>query len=63
MLYELLTGELPYQAETPIRTAYMHVNDPMPRVGEIAEWMPPAVDSFLATLTAKNPEDRPMEWI
>ncbi|MDN6487178.1 Stk1 family PASTA domain-containing Ser/Thr kinase [Ancrocorticia populi] len=61
MLYELLTGELPYQAETPIRTAYMHVNDPMPRVGEIAEWMPPAVDSFIATLTAKNPEDRPMD--
>lgn len=59
MLYEFLTGGLPFQAETPIATAYKHINNPMPRVGEKADWIPAAVDSFIALLTAKNPADRP----
>lgn len=59
MLYEFLTGELPFQAETPIATAYKHINNPMPRVGDTADWIPASVDSFIALLTAKNPADRP----
>ncbi len=59
MLYEFLTGELPFQAETPIATAYKHINNPMPRVGDKADWIPASVDSFIALLTAKNPADRP----
>ena len=59
MLYEFLTGELPFQAETPIATAYKHINNPMPRVSDKADWIPASVDSFIALLTAKNPADRP----
>ncbi|MFT3942896.1 MAG: Stk1 family PASTA domain-containing Ser/Thr kinase [Ancrocorticia sp.] len=59
MLYEFLTGELPFQADTAIATAYKHINNPMPRVSEKADWIPASVDSFIALLTAKNPENRP----
>ncbi|MFT0847963.1 Stk1 family PASTA domain-containing Ser/Thr kinase [Actinomycetaceae bacterium L2_0104] len=61
MLYEFLTGELPFRADTPIATAYKHVNNPMPRVADKADWLPPAIDSFIALLTAKDPEDRPTD--
>lgn len=61
MLYEFLTGSLPFHAATPIATAYQHINAPMPPVAEHAEWLPPAVDSFIGLLTAKNPADRPAD--
>lgn len=59
MLYEFLTGELPFQAETPIATAYMHINEPMPHVAEQANWIPASLDSFIALLTAKDASQRP----
>lgn len=60
MLYEFLTGELPFQAETPIATAYMHINEPMPHVAEQADWIPASLDSFIALLTAKDASQRPV---
>lgn len=59
MLYEFLTGELPFQAETPIATAYMHINEPMPHVAEQADWIPASLDSFITLLTAKDASQRP----
>ena len=61
MLYEFLTGELPFNADAPITTAYRHVNSPMPRVGDQAPWLPPSIDSFIGLLTAKDPADRPKD--
>lgn len=61
MMYELLTGQLPFRGETPMQTAYMHLNDAMPRIVEKADWLPPQVDSFIDLLTAKNPSDRPQD--
>lgn len=61
MLYEFLTGSVPFGADTPIRTAYMHVNNSMPRATDQAPWLPPAIDSFIGSLTAKDPEDRPQD--
>lgn len=59
MLYEFLTGSVPFSGETPIATAYKHINSPMPRVVEQASWLPPAVDSFISLLTSKDPAARP----
>lgn len=61
VLYEFLTGTLPFKGETALQTAYMHMNEPMPRVSALADWLPPQVDSFIARLTAKAPEDRPSD--
>ena len=32
MLYEMLTGEKPYVAETPLAVIYHHANAPLPRL-------------------------------
>ena len=61
VLYEFLTGTFPFHGETPMQTAYMHMNDPLPRVDAIASWIPPQVDAFIARLAAKDPRDRPAD--
>lgn len=60
MLYELLAGKQPFIGESPVAVAYAHVNDPMPRLTQTAEWMPDDIDSFICTLTAKDPSKRPL---
>ncbi|WP_182049066.1 Stk1 family PASTA domain-containing Ser/Thr kinase [Changpingibacter yushuensis] len=59
MLYEFLTGRVPFAGETPIATAYQHINSPVPRVAQQASWLPAAVDSLIGLFAAKNPADRP----
>lgn len=59
MLYEFLTGHVPFHAGTAIATAYQHLNAVMPRARTEAEWLPESIDSFIALLTAKSPEQRP----
>lgn len=63
MLYELIAGDVPFTADTPIAVAYKHVNDPMPRLSTIAPWVPSSVDSLIGILTAKDPEHRPADGI
>lgn len=59
MLYELIAGKQPFVADTPIGVAYKHVNETMPRLSDQADWIPPALDSLIALLTAKDPAKRP----
>lgn len=61
MLYELIAGDVPFTADTPIALAYKHVNDNMPRLSTIAPWIPSSVDSLIGVLTAKDPEHRPAD--
>ncbi len=61
MLYELIAGHVPFSAETPIALAYKHVNENMPRLSAEAPWIPPAVDSLIGLLTAKDPLQRPVD--
>ena len=54
VLYEMLTGDLPFQASDTLAVAYSHIHDPPPDFPrELAEWQP-----VLDRLLAKSPEDR-----
>ena len=57
--YEMLTGEKPFSAESPIQIAYMHVNEEIPRLRSKRKEIPQALDDLVASSTAKNPDDRP----
>lgn len=59
MLYEMLTGQQPYQGETPIQVAYKHVHETIPAPSDAVAWLPLEVDELVASLTARNPDDRP----
>lgn len=57
VLYQMLSGVLPYTGESPITVALKHVSNPVPALpGEIAA--SPALAAIVTTLLQKNPADR-----
>jgi serine/threonine-protein kinase len=58
VLYEMLTGTLPYDAESPISVAMKHVNEPPRSPREANPEVPEPLDAITLKLLAKNPEDR-----
>jgi serine/threonine protein kinase len=59
VLYQLLTGCPPFQADTATATLYQHIDAaPVPPLQRGAD-LPPAFENYLLTLLAKQPEDRP----
>ena len=58
MLYEMLTGERPFDKDTVIGLALQHVNDPVPNVLKLRPDLPGEVDVIIKTAMAKNREKR-----
>lgn len=58
MLFELLTGRVPFTAESPLAVAYRHVNEAVPAPSTVSPDIPGYVDDLVLTATAKKPEDR-----
>jgi len=58
MLYQMATGRLPYNANTPARIYVMHLRDPLPPPRTINPALPPAVESVILKSLEKQREDR-----
>jgi serine/threonine-protein kinase len=58
VLYELLTGELPFSGDNFVAVAMQHINEAPPRVSSKRPEVPPRVDAAVARALAKNPQDR-----
>jgi len=58
VLYELLTGEVPYPGENFVAVAMRHINDPPPSVREKRPEVPERIDEAVQRAMAKNPADR-----
>jgi serine/threonine protein kinase len=58
VLYELVTGRVPFEAETPLAVLLKHVNDPLPLPRQIKPDLPAAVERVILKAMAKAPEDR-----
>jgi predicted Ser/Thr protein kinase len=58
MLYEILTGKLPFTADTPAKYMYRHLQDKPPSIHSVVSGLPPGVDRVIQTALAKKPEDR-----
>lgn len=58
MLYELATGRVPYQAETPMAVVIKHMNDPLPPPRQVNSALPEAVERVILKALAKQPENR-----
>ena len=63
VLYEMLTGVVPFEAEGALATAMKHVTDEPIPPRERDPHVPEAMDALVMVLLAKNPEDRyPSAW-
>jgi tRNA A-37 threonylcarbamoyl transferase component Bud32 len=58
VLYQMTTGRLPFEAETPMAVLIKHVSDPMPLPRSISPSIPEAVERVILKATAKDPDDR-----
>src|SRR5918998_1586684 len=58
VLYEMLTGTLPYEAESPIGTAIKHATEPTRSPREVNPSVPEPLAILTTKLLAKDPEDR-----
>ncbi len=58
ILYEILSGELPFTADTPVAVLLKHLSDAPPSVRMRAPELPAALDQVLDRALAKRPEDR-----
>jgi predicted ATPase/class 3 adenylate cyclase len=58
VVFEMLVGQLPYQAENPIEAVFKHVSEPVPSACALNDSLPPAVDEVLRRAMAKDPAAR-----
>src|SRR5215207_4897056 len=58
VLYEALTGELPYTADNPIAVSMKHVNEPLRPPVQLNPRIPRGMNALVTKLLAKDPEDR-----
>jgi eukaryotic-like serine/threonine-protein kinase len=61
MLFELLTGRLPFTGDTPLSIAYQHVNTDVPAPSAMAPGLPPAIDQLVLAATSRDPARRPAD--
>jgi serine/threonine-protein kinase len=61
MLFELLTGRLPHQADTPLAVAFKHVNEKVPAPSEVVPGIPLRVDELVTDATSHDPQRRPRD--
>lgn len=58
MVYEMLTGQHPYRADTPMQTILKHITDPVPDIMMLRPDLPPVLGDVMARVLAKDPKDR-----
>ncbi|MCW2785699.1 MAG: protein kinase [Marmoricola sp.] len=61
LMYEMLTGVKPHQADTPIQIAYKHVHEDIPAPSARVPGLPAYVDALVARATARDRDLRPSD--
>ena len=59
ILYEMLSGIVPFNAETPLGVALKQVSEPPQSLREIVSSVPGELEKFVLHALAKNPQERP----
>jgi serine/threonine-protein kinase len=59
MAFELLTGQLPFDAHDAHELVRQHIEEPAPRASDARPDLPPVFDATLQAALAKDPERRP----
>ncbi|MDH6113831.1 serine/threonine protein kinase [Kitasatospora sp. MAP12-15] len=61
VLVEMLTGQPPFLADTPVAVAFKHVSEPPEPLTVQRPEVPPALEAAVLRLLAKDPDDRPAD--
>ncbi len=58
LLFQLCTGRLPFEGQTPLHTATLHIHEPAPRPSTFAPTIDPRLESIILKALAKKPTER-----
>ena len=58
MMYELVTGSLPFKGDNAVEIALKQMKEPIPSVREMDESIPQSVENIILKAAAKNPKNR-----
>jgi serine/threonine protein kinase len=58
VFYEMLTGQVPFDADTPYAIIHQHINAPLPQPRQLRPDIPPALEQVILKVLSKKPEDR-----
>jgi serine/threonine protein kinase len=58
IVFEMLTGRQPYEADTPAKMMFKHVHEPVPNILAVRPDLPPMCQNVIARAMAKSPAAR-----
>src|SRR5829696_2117490 len=58
ILYEMVTGQVPFVADTPLAVLFKHISDPLPPPSRVKPDIHPSIEQVLLKALAKTPQDR-----
>jgi serine/threonine protein kinase len=58
ILFEMVTGKQPYEADTPMAVAIKHITDPVPHILDANPKLPFGMDAIIQKAMAKDKNDR-----
>lgn len=58
VLYEMVTGKVPFEAETPLAIIIKQIQEPLPPISSIKPDIHPTLEAVLLKALTKNPADR-----
>ncbi|MGI5181683.1 PASTA domain-containing protein [Dactylosporangium sp. CA-152071] len=61
VLFEMLTGRVPYEADRPVEVAWQHVDRDVPFPSRYVPGLPPAIDDLVTRATRRDPGARPTD--
>ncbi len=58
ILYEMVTGQVPFEADTPLAVILKHLNEPLPLPSSVKPGLPASLEKVLLKVLAKDPAER-----
>lgn len=58
IIFQMLSGKLPYESTTPLGLAMKHITDPVPSISQVRPDLPPTYNQVIETAMAKDPTQR-----
>ncbi len=58
LMFEMLTGKIPFRGDNAVEIALKHMKDDMPSIRQLNDVIPQSVENIVLKATAKNPKNR-----